>query len=199
MIAVILAAGLSKRFGGMKLLEQIDNKSMVLHVADLVSTLDFEQKLLVYSNKNVLNEIKENCEKSCEFQYLYNNQAHNGQSTSIKLAMENLISTKNHTGIIFFVADQPFIDISIVTKLIEAFSQNKGSIIVPLYGNNRGNPVIFSNKWIEQLKNLEGDVGGRVIIRNHPEEVWEVPISDSNLGKDIDTKDDYTTLLKERN
>lgn len=195
MIAVILAAGLSTRFGSMKLLEKIKNKSMVLHVADLVSSLDFEKKFIIYSDDEILNEIQLYCKKASQFQFIYNSQAHKGLSTSIKAAVEQLNTTREKDGIMFFVADQPFIDTATVEKLLEAFHEDKGSIIVPLYGQSRGNPVLFSVKWIKELKNLEGDVGGRVIIRENPEEVWEVSILDPLIGKDIDTKEEYNTLL----
>ncbi len=199
MIAVILAAGLSKRFGGKKLLAKVNQKSMVLHVTDLVSSLSFDKKILVYSDEEVLREIENNCTKALEFQFLYNEQSYKGLSTSIRLAIENLFLKKGNEGIMFFVADQPFIDAATVNKLVDAFYQGKGSIIVPVYSEGRGNPVIFSNKWTEQLKNLEGDVGGRIIIRENPGEVWEVFINDSQIGKDIDTKDEYSALQNERN
>lgn len=197
MIAVILAAGLSTRFGSMKLLEKINQKSMVLHVTDLVNNLDFEQKIIVYSDDAVLNEIQLHYKNASHFAFIYNSQAHKGLSTSIKAAMDQLNTTKEKDGIMFFVADQPFIDTATVEKLFEAFYEDKGSIIVPVYGQNRGNPVLFSVKWIEELKNLEGDVGGRVIIRENLEEVWEVSILDPLIGKDIDTKEEYNTLLNE--
>jgi len=197
MIAVILAAGLSKRFGGMKLLKEVQGKAMVLHVADLVGNMDFEQRIFVYSDEEVLKKVKNRYSKTCEYQFSYNGQAEKGLSSSIRIALKNISDEKRDTGIIFFVADQPFVDETTVNRLREAYNEGKGSIIVPLYGKNRGNPVIFSNKWVEQLKNLEGDVGGRSIIRENKEEVWEVPIADDRIGRDIDTIEDYCTLISQ--
>ncbi|BCJ93846.1 hypothetical protein acsn021_14150 [Anaerocolumna cellulosilytica] len=196
MIAVILAAGLSKRFGGKKLLKEIQGKAMVLHVTDLVGNMDFEQRILVYSDEAVLNKVKDSCGCAYDYQFFYNRQAEKGLSTSIRLALETLAGDNKDTGIIFFVADQPFVDETTVKVLCEAYNEGKGSIIVPLYGQNRGNPVVFSNKWIEQLKNLEGDVGGRIIIRENPKEVWEVPLVDDRIGRDIDTIEDYHALFR---
>ena len=201
MIAVILAAGLSKRFGGKKLLEPIDGKAMVLHVTDLVAAMDFEQRSFVYSDEEVLKTIKDHSIEACRYQFLYNEQAEQGLSTSIRLALNNLpdnLSENMATGIIFFVADQPFVDEATISRLREAYDHKKGSIIVPLYGENRGNPVIFSMKWTEQLKKLEGDVGGRTVVRENPKEVWEVPITDNRIGRDIDTKEEYRALFGER-
>lgn len=196
MNAVILAAGLSKRFGGKKLLEKVNYKSMVLHVTDLVSSLDFKQKLIIYSDSQIKSEIIKNCPGFSEFKFFYNEQAQMGISTSIKLAVTNLESDTINDGIMFFVADQPFINAFTVNKLIDAFHEQRGTIILPLYGENRGNPVIFSNKWIQQLMNLEGDVGGRSIIRKNPNEVWQVPIMDFYIGQDIDTKEKYKSLIQ---
>ncbi|MDF2511582.1 MAG: molybdenum hydroxylase accessory protein YgfJ family [Herbinix sp.] len=196
MIAVILAAGLSKRFGGKKLLAQVDGREMVLHVAELVERMDFEQRIFVYSDAEVLKRVKDNCVGAVSYQYLNNDQAEKGLSTSIRLAMENLSVSESDTGIIFFVADQPFVDEATVYRLKEAYEQRKGSIIVPLYGENRGNPVIFSRKWTQNLKNLEGDVGGRSIIRENSGEVWEVSITDDRIGRDIDTKEEYRALFR---
>lgn len=199
MIAVILAAGLSKRFGGKKLLEKINGKPMILHVAELVTSYGFEQKILVYSDEEVLKAVSDYCMKDSVFHFLFNGRAAEGLSTSIKLAVENAEPDRKGDGIMFFVGDQPFIDERTVRKLIGAFHQGNGSIIVPSYGANRGNPVIFSIKWFEQLKNLVGDVGGRIIMREHPEEVFEVTIEDSEIGKDIDTKEEYNAIQVERN
>lgn len=195
MTAVILAAGLSRRFQGKKLLMKIDGKPMVIHVADLVSAMGFEQKVFVYSDEEVFNAVQENCERASDFTFIYNKRAEEGLSTSIRVALNSNVSD----GIIFFVGDQPFINETTVNRLIEAFYQKKGSIIVPVYGGSRGNPVIFSKRWADRLKNLKGDMGGRLIIRENQDEVWEVQIEDSRIGRDIDTKEEYYACHGERN
>lgn len=250
MIAVILAAGLSKRFGGKKLLEKINNKPMILHTAELVGTYEFRQKVLVYSDEEVKKAVQASASTS-DFIFVHNTHAEEGLSTSIKLAVETLFQLnadwrtynfksenqviKNQVieyqdkenqdkenrdienrdiensnkenlntnregkeGIMFFVGDQPFLNKGTIRRLDDAFTEGKGSIIVPIYGANRGNPVIFSTKWVEELKKLEGDVGGRIIIRKNSSEVWEVPITDIEIGRDIDTKEEYNAVQAER-
>lgn len=194
MKAVILAAGLSKRFGGKKLLMKIEGKPMVCHVADLVSTMGFKQMILVYSDEEIRKAVRESI-PAAGFTFLYNKDAELGLSTSIKLALE----PDTPEGVIFFMGDQPFLDKATVIKLLEAFYLKKGSIIVPVYGENRGNPVIFSGKWTGRLKTLTGDVGGRVIMREYPEEVYEVRLDHIRPGRDIDTQEEFNAFLKERN
>jgi CTP:molybdopterin cytidylyltransferase MocA len=275
MIAVILAAGLSKRFGGKKLLEKINNKPMILHTAELVGTYEFRQKVLVYSDEEVKKAVQASASTS-DFIFVHNTHAEEGLSTSIKLVVETLFqlnadrgtynfksenqvienqvienqvienqvienqvienqvienqvienqdkesqdkenqdkenrdiensnkenlntNREGKEGIMFFVGDQPFLNEGTIRRLDDAFTEGKGSIIVPIYGANRGNPVIFSTKWVEELKKLEGDVGGRIIIRQNSSEVWEVPITDIEIGRDIDTKEEYNAVQAER-
>ena len=97
------------------------------------------------------------------------------------------------------MGDQPFLDKATVKKLLEAFCRKAGSVIVPVYGENRGNPVIFDGKWVNRLKTLTGDVGGRIIIREHPEEVYEVRLDHIRPGRDIDTQEEFNAFLRERN
>jgi molybdenum cofactor cytidylyltransferase len=195
MTAVILAAGLSKRFSGKKLLIDINGKPMIKYVVDLVGSMNFEQKIFIYSDEEVLATVRGNGDKTYDFRFIYNKWAEKGQSTSVKLAAETCLSE----GIIFFVGDQPFIDEDTVNKLLKAFHENKGSIIVPVYEGRHGNPVVFSYKWIEHLKNLKGDVGGREIINGNLDEVWEVEIENPQIGLDIDTQEDfYAVEYRER-
>ena len=300
MIAVILAAGLSKRFGGKKLIEKINDRPMILHTAELVGAYEFQQKVLVYSDEEVKKTVQAS-DLTSDFIFVHNTHAEEGLSSSIKLAIKTLFqlnanrgncniksedhdnknqsnenqsnenqSNKNHDnenqgmenqgmenqgmenqdmdnqgmenrgmenqdmdnqgmenrgiesqdiedrdtekrntedlyayreteeGIMFFVGDQPFLNEVTVRKLNDAYTEGKGSIIVPVYGADRGNPVIFSSKWMKELMMLEGDVGGRVIIRQNSSEVWEVPITDTEIGRDIDTKEEYNAVQAER-
>lgn len=192
--AVILAAGLSKRFAGQKLLAHIDGKPMVKHVVDLVAAMDFERRIFVYSNDEVLRGAFESADQEAVFILRYNPSAEDGLSSSIRLALEHEAAN----GIIFFPGDQPLIDEATVGQLLKAFDEKKGSIIVPVYGEKHGNPVIFAGKWMEQLKDIDGDVGGREIIESNPREVWEVVIEDSWIGFDIDTREAFRAYHNER-
>ncbi len=192
--AVILAAGLSKRFSGQKLLAHIGEKPMVKHVVDLVTAMDFERRIFVYSNDEVLRGAFESADQAAAFILRYNPSAEDGLSSSIRLALEH----DEADGVIFFPGDQPLIDEATVGQLLKAFDEKKGSIIVPVYEGKRGNPVIFAGKWVEQLKDINGDVGGRKIIESNPREVWEVVIEDSWIGFDIDTREAFHAYHSER-
>lgn len=86
------------------------------------------------------------------------------------------------------VADQPYLTADALSELIRAFSP--GRIVVPRYGEHRGNPPVFDRRFFPELLALEGDRGGQLVINAHPEAVVEVHLA-AAMGADIDTPDDW--------
>ena len=58
-----------------------------------------------------------------------------------------------------------------------------------------GNPVIFPKTLFEELMALEGDKGGKQIIKKHPEMVYKVYVTEQELS-DMDYKEDKINLEK---
>lgn len=52
-------------------------------------------------------------------------------------------------------------------------------------------PTIFPYELREELLTIEGDIGGREVIKNNPFLVKKVYIDDCILGLDIDTQEEY--------
>lgn len=194
MNALILAAGLSSRFGESKLLAPVWGEHMICSIIKTVAQLEFDQITVVYSLEEVRQaiEMTEGIKGRCRL--IYNPKPQEGLSGSIRLGL----SHTHAEGTMFLMGDQPLIDYDTLDALMKAFSQHPDRIIVPLYDGNRGNPVIFGWEWTKELKALTGDLGGRVLMKAHPEKVLEIPIVNSSIGKDIDTKDDYRSIFFER-
>ena len=71
-----------------------------------------------------------------------------GISSSIKLGIN---FDKNADGYMFMVCDQPFISIQTLNSVIDNFIKGDKGIVCVGCGNNKGNPVIFSKKYINEL------------------------------------------------
>lgn len=183
MTAIILAAGFSKRFGGHKLLAEIEGKPIVQHVMEAVENSGFDEIILV-SRSSAVKKLAE----GRSIKVVHNSDAAKGISSSVKCGISN---AKPTDAFMFFNGDQPFIDGEAVNRLKEAFAKGKGSIIVPQYNGENGNPVIFAAEWREMLGKTMGDIGGRTIIKTNPDKVCYVEIENTKAGMDIDTKEDY--------
>lgn len=188
--AIILASGYGKRMGKNKLLLPLKNKPVLEYVMEVVLEYSFNDIVLVAREEEVIKLSKDKGIRT-----IANKEAYKGQSESVKLGIKDSMPAD---GYMFFTGDQPFIKKEHVVKIISNFYKDKRHIIVPKNGDSRGTPVIFPVEFKDELLSLEGDEGGRAVIRNNPERVRFVEIEDKELFFDIDTEEDYEYALKRR-
>lgn len=67
----------------------------------------------------------------------------------------------------FAVADQPYLTRESLENMVETWEVSKKGILVSENAGRMGNPVIFAYKYYEELKKLEGDVGGKCVLKKH--------------------------------
>lgn len=188
MNGIILASGFSTRMGKNKLLMKINNEEIIRIVIKEVKKSKISNVILVAREKKVLDIGKEENIKIVE-----NINADLGQSSSIKHGISN---SNINEDFMFFCGDQPFIDYENINKLIDISNNLEDNIIVPKINKRTGSPVIFPNKFKEELNLLSGDVGGKAIINKNKEKVIYVEIKNELFFEDIDTNEDYVKLSK---
>lgn len=183
MNGIILASGFSRRMGENKLLMKIGNEVILERVIREIKKSDISNIILVAREENVIKlGIKE------EIQVVKNDFAIHGQSQSIKLGLTKVDSSKNF---MFFCGDQPFIDSDSINKLIYSSLNHKDNIIIPRVKDKTGSPIIFPKLLKCELEALEGDVGGREVIKNNKNKVKYIDIENFLFLQDIDTMADY--------
>jgi molybdenum cofactor cytidylyltransferase len=109
-----------------------------------------------------------------------------GVSSSIAIGLRALPKTTN--AALIGVADQPYLTVEAVEALVHAFSP--GRIVVPRFGDHRGNPPVFDRRFFAELMALQGDRGGQVVVNAHPEVVIEVSLAEA-IGADVDRPEDW--------
>lgn len=190
MIGIILAAGFSKRMGQNKLILPFKDSTIIESVIKEVLSSNLDQAYIVCRE----DEVKGLAGKY-PIHIIVNKRAYEGQSTSIVKALEQIEARDHNDSYMFFMGDQPLIHRQFINEMIDFYYENKASILVPLYHNKRGTPVIFSSKWKDDLLKLTGDEGGRQIIRQNMKEVLAYEVDNEYLGRDIDTMDGYKEIL----
>jgi molybdenum cofactor cytidylyltransferase len=185
--ALLLAAGIGERMGAAKQLLPVGGKRMVeasLHNL-LASPVDEIVVVLGFAAA----EIRPFVEGKERVRVVINPRFQDGMSTSIHAGLKAV--APRCAGILIALADQPFIPPEIINQLIERFAQGEKGIVLPVYAGQQGHPVIFDRKRYEQdLLALQGDVGGKEIVRNHLDDVLEVAVDSPGVVKDIDRPED---------
>ncbi|MDD3254150.1 MAG: selenium-dependent molybdenum cofactor biosynthesis protein YqeB [Lachnospiraceae bacterium] len=179
---VLLAAGDSRRFRGNKLLAELDHKPMYRHIADQIAACAperFAQKLVVSQYPEILEDLNAEGYLAVE-----NRDSSLGVSHSIHLALEHL--EKTVTAICFAVCDQPWLTCRTIEGLLAGWERSGKGMGCPTCGGNDGNPAVFSRSYEKALFMLEGDVGGRKVMKRFPEDVYRFAVSDERELADLD-------------
>jgi molybdenum cofactor cytidylyltransferase len=184
--AILLAAGESKRMGKPKLLLPIGGSTVLEKAIDNLLNSGVDEVIVVVGDR-----AQEMIERigNRPVKVTINPAYGEGMSTSIVTGL-NLVNDSAR-AVMLALADQPLIDSQTINKLIEAFIGHDKGIVIPAYEGRRGHPVIFSTKYKKELLGLGGDIGGRQIIKEHPDDVLELAVDSEGIDIDIDTVDDY--------
>ena len=181
-IKVVLAAGLSKRYGlKNKILEKINGKTIIETILDRLIQIDSNKNNIVVIGGNNYNSLKKTLNKY-DVKVFYNKNYKNGLGSSVSFIFKKKIS-KN--GIMFIPGDMPLISIKDFKKLINTFFQKKNKIISPCYKEKIGNPLIIPKIYFNLLKNLKKDEGARKVLPS--KDFIHVPCGYGTIF-DIDTK-----------
>ncbi|MBA7641465.1 Nicotine blue oxidoreductase [subsurface metagenome] len=185
--AILLAAGESKRMGELKQLMPFGQNTTIVEQAidNLLSAAVNEVIVVVgYRAEEVIKSIVGKPVKIA-----INPNYRQGMSTSI-IAGLNLVDSRAQ-AVMLTLGDQPLINSQTVNRLIEEFHNHDRGIAIPTYQGRRGHPIIFAIKYKEKLLELKSDIGGRQIVKDHPDDILEVAVNAGGIITDIDTISDY--------
>jgi len=189
--AIILAAGESKRMGKLKQLMPLGKSTLLEQAINNLLNSSVDETIVVVGHR--AEEITRAIASRYPVKIMFNPDYQNGMSTSIIAGLKQV--DPKSKAVMLALADQPLVESGTINQLIDAFNRHDKGIAVPTHRNRRGNPVIFAVKYKAELLKLKGDIGGREIIKNHPDDVLEVPVDSESVISDIDTKDDYKSKL----
>jgi molybdenum cofactor cytidylyltransferase len=186
-IALLLAAGFSRRFGTNKLLAPVsDGTPMVLASAQHLVEAGCQVLAVVGpQHQNVLALLNTGTSVRVT---VCPNAAHGIGNTLAWGVMQSL----DASGWLVALGDMPFIDPQTVRRLLLRLEQG-ASIVAPAYKGQRGHPVGFSAQWREKLLSLHGDEGGKGIIEANPGSVEILQCPDLGVVRDIDRHSDLVS------
>ncbi len=192
--AIILAAGLSKRMGEDKLSLKLGESTVFETTLQAITKAGFQQVIVVARPGSNLAEQA----RSYNCHLVENPTPEKGQSSSLKAGLKALDS--NIQGALFALADQPLITPELYILLSNSYRKKLKLITCPLYQGKRGNPTIFDRRAWPALQQIEGDQGGRSLLRHLTEEqVDYIRVDDPAVITDLDTPADYARLRNQDN
>jgi molybdenum cofactor cytidylyltransferase len=178
--AVVLAAGSSRRMGEVnKLVAKVGGKPLVRIAAEAAVGARAEPVIVVTGHEP---ERVEAALAGLPVVLVHNPDHAGGLSTSLRAGLAKV--PKEAEGVVVLLGDMPEIDAAVVGRLMAAFAP--GKIVVATNAAQRGNPVLWSRRFLAELASITGDTGGRALIDANPEAVIEVELGPA-AALDLDT------------
>lgn len=188
--AVILAAGRSTRMGKQnKLLIPIDGVPMVAHVANAALASRASQVIVVTGHTAPRIEA---LLASHGTEFVHNSDYKKGMATSLSAGLQALPPHVN--AVLVLLGDMPYVRAEHIDQLISVHIDNPDAICVPKHGGQRGNPVLWPRRCFDQMAQLDGDLGARMLLDEHAEYIRFVDIDSAAILRDIDTEDDLSCV-----
>ena len=189
---LILAAGLSSRMGEYKPLIDVDGRSMIGRVIDMMRNAGAERIVVVTGHRR--EELEAHLQKEA-VEFVFNpDYATTQQLESLKLGLAAL--SKRCEQIMISPADVPLVHPDTVKALMEL----DGDFVRPLFDGAPGHPVFLKADWIPYIMSYDGPGGLKGAVEsNERMHLISLEVTDQGVVLDNDTKEDLERLFRWHN
>lgn len=189
---ILLAAGLSSRFGSPKGLAMLNGKTILER---------HQHNLLLTKVTNIIVVLGAEAEKhrphilrSPKITSVHNPDYLSGQTSSVKCGVSAL--HPSHAAMILPV-DFPFVQGATVDDLIREYERNRPLILVPSLHGRKGHPPIFSPDLRNDILSLSESVGLNDILHRNLARVSVLPVEDEGVLATFNTPEELAKIKTE--
>jgi molybdenum cofactor cytidylyltransferase len=190
--AILLAAGLSHRFGSEKLQQEIGGKRLIDWSKDRLLTSAVDEVIVVVNSRT--QALISGHTPPPRLKLEVNPRPQDGLSSSIRIGLE--ACHLQSQAVLICHADMPLVDETVINRLISFWKESPSRIVAPRVKGQQGNPVLFPRRFWSEIIKLEGDIGCKSILQTHATELGWVEMEDDRVLWDVDSESE---LLKLRN
>ena len=192
--AVILAAGGSSRFGGIKQLVEFAGSTLIERSVSAAVNAGCSPVILVTGWESVRVAAAVHTTNAT---IVENEHWRCGIGSSIRAGLRCVVErSPQPNGVALLVSDQPFVNQQLIAELINHWGTSGKVIAASRYANTLGVPAVFGRSCFDELLQLDNDSGAKSIILRDADRVTSVPFPKGEC--DIDTAEDLARLMAHR-
>ncbi len=180
---VIMASGLSRRYGENKLMASFHGRPLLHGVLDATEGI-FTKRVVVTRHQEVAALCRER-----GIDALLHDRPYRSDTIRLGLAAVGSVA-----GCMFCPGDQPLLKQETPASLCLAGSQEPDAIWRPACGQTAGAPVLFPSRTFQELNALSQNQGGGQVIKKYPECLRYISIRDRYELMDVDCPADLQAL-----
>lgn len=195
-IALVLAAGQSRRMGRPKLL--LPYRGGTILEATLNSVLESAvDGLVIVANPRIEEYLAGDLPERCFV--VVNDDPASEMLTSVKIGLARAAAEFDLSpddGLLVLPGDQPQVSGGVITTLAETYRlpRRPPEILVASYRGQRGHPSLFSVRILAEIEDWPDTRGLNELARLHPDAVRDLPITIGPMPLDVNTPQDYGRL-----
>jgi len=188
--AVILAAGRASRMGEEKLLLPLGDRPVLRHVVESVDRAGMRETVVVVNpcNRVAITALVSDRPR----RVVCNERFQDGIASSIAAGTGAV--SEDSEALVLVQGDQPLVTSEMLLALVSVWRQERVPFVAASYDGLTTTPVLFARALYPELRDLQGDVGARAVLRRHAGRTIAFP---GWMGSDLDTPADYDALQKE--
>lgn len=185
--ALVLASGLSKRFGSEdKLLADLKGQALLAYSLDTARETGFDGLFVICPDPDPRADIA----RSFGFDVIPNPSPEAGQGATIALGAKHCLSA-GFDAVCILLGDMPFV----TSDYIRELTQSTGDIVFSRSGTHHQPPAIFRGPAIKTLTQLSGDNGAKALeLSNFHVEYINLP---DEMARDFDLPSDFDLSIKQ--
>ncbi|MFB6096430.1 MAG: NTP transferase domain-containing protein [Haloferacaceae archaeon] len=185
---VLLAAGTSSRFGAAnKLLATEAGEPIVRRAARAL--LDSRVRSVTVVTGHEADRVRDAL-AGLDVRIVHASDYAAGQSRSVRRGIEAVRTAfPDADAVVVALGDMPDVSAATIDRLLAAYEAGAGSALAAAYEGVRGNPVLFDARHFDALVGVDGDVGGRGVLRSAPDAAL-VETGDPGVRRDVDRPGD---------
>jgi CTP:molybdopterin cytidylyltransferase MocA len=182
---IVLAAGASRRFGGVKQLAELRGRPLLSYAVEAMLAVPALEPVIV-----VLGHAADEIASAIEFgsaTVVVAAAWNEGQSASLQ---RGIIAAGDADAVVVTLGDQPFITPQVIAGALDQLPGHDA--VRATYDGKPGHPVVLSRRAMDADGGLSADTGARAQPSRFREREWEAGHLSS--APDIDTREELAEL-----
>jgi molybdenum cofactor cytidylyltransferase len=185
-IAIVTAAGSAERFGGRKLLADVDGEPLLDRtIRSLLEGGVSEVIVVVGTDSRAELERDVNAMNDARVRPVENRDPSRGMFSSIQEG----VRTASGDVLLVLPGDMPFVKPATVQKVIQEWTRTRG-IVSPRNNNKRGHPVALPLALRDEILATSPTSNLHEVIKRHSSERTDLEVDDPGINRDVDRPED---------
>ncbi len=190
-IAIVPAAGQSRRMGDQKQLLPFAGTTVIGHIVDELQRSRIDEVCVVVGHQ--ADRVRQALEGRTVRIVANPDYERTDMLASIRCGLA--VMPADCRAVLVALGDQPAITAELVDAMLDCFSGGERGIVVPVYAGRRGHPLLLAGRYRSEILTGCEQTGLRGLLAAHAEDVFDLPVSTAAVLADMDYPEDYQREL----